>query len=73
MKNLIRTDNSVARKFNKTFRYIDELLTPRFINSIGLSPRAKNHRKSHLHYHISDLKAVTDLYDKREAFNFRIP
>ena len=27
MKKLIRTDISVARKFNKTFRYIDDLLT----------------------------------------------
>ena len=38
MKKLIRTDISVARKFNKTSRYIDDLLTlnnPRFLNSIG--------------------------------------
>ena len=27
MKNLIHTDFSVARKFNKTFRFIDDLLT----------------------------------------------
>ena len=38
MKKLIRMDISVARKLNKTFRYIDDLLTqnkPRFLNSIG--------------------------------------
>ena len=42
MKKLIRVDISVARKFNKTFRYIDDLLmlnNPRFLNSIyNLSP-----------------------------------
>ena len=34
MKKLIRTDFSVARKFNKTFKYIDDLLTLQFEKSI---------------------------------------
>ena len=37
MKGLIRKDLAAARKFNKTFRYIDELLVlnnPHFVKSI---------------------------------------
>ena len=86
MKKLIRTDISVARKFNKTFRYIDDLLTlnnPRFLNSRRqIYPHELELKKTtesptccsylDLDITISGLKFTTDLYDKTEVFNFRI-
>ena len=86
MRTLIRTDFSVARKFSKTFRYIDDLLTlnnPEFSNFIGhIYPQELELKKttespencSYLDLSISIVnhKFATDLYDKRETFNFTI-
>ena len=35
MKGLIHKDITAARKFSKTFRYIDDLLVPHFVKFIG--------------------------------------
>ena len=82
MKKLIRTDFSVARKFNKTFRYIHDLLTLnncQFEKSIpNIYPKELELKESPKHCSyldlnitISGLRYTTDLYDKREAFKFQ--
>ena len=81
MKKFICTDISASRKFNKTFRYIDDLhvLTLNNPSSIGQIYPLKKTTESptncsylDLNITISSLKFTTDLYDKRETFNFRI-
>ena len=86
MKSLIRTDLSVAAKFSNTCRYIDDLLTlnnPDFQACIGqiyppeleLKKTTESHDScSYLDLNINVLngKFCTDLYDKRDAFNFSI-
>ena len=86
MKSLIRTDLSVAAKFNNTCRYIDDLLTlnnPDFQVCIGqIYPpelELKNTTESHdscsyldLNINILNGKFYTDLYDKRDTFSFSI-
>ena len=83
---LIRTDLSVAAKFSNTCRYIDDLLTlnnPDFQACIGqiyppeleLKKTTESHDScSYLDLNINVLngKFCTDLYDKRDAFNFSI-
>ena len=86
MKSLIRTDLSVAAKFNNTCRYIDDLLTlnnPDFQACIGqIYPpelELKKTTESHdscfyldLNINILNGKFYTDLYDKRDTFSFSI-
>ena len=86
MKSLIRTDLSVAAKFNNTCRYIDDLLTlnnPDFQACIGqiyppeleLKKTTESHDScSYLDLNINILngKFYTDLYDKRDTFSFSI-
>ena len=86
MKDLIRTNLSLAGKFNRTFRYIDDLLTinnPDFSdyiskiypNELELKQTTEGQGKcSYLDLNIKIInnKFTTDLYDKREAFNFTI-
>ena len=86
MKSLIRTDLSVAAKFNNTCRYIDDLLTlnnPDFQAYIGqiyppeleLKKTTESHDScSYLDLNINILngKFYTDLYDKRDTFSFSI-
>ena len=86
MKELICTNLPLAGKFNKTFRYIDDLLTinnPDFSDYISKiypnEPELKQTTEGHgkcsyldLNIKIINNKFTTDLYDKREAFNFTI-
>ena len=86
MKDLIRKDLAAARKFNKTYRYIDDLLAlnnPHFVKSIGkiYPPQLELKRTTEgpitcsyldLNISISGHRFHTDLYDKRDAFNFHI-
>ena len=84
MRGLIRKDLATARKFNKTYRYIDDLLAlnnPHFVKSIGkiYPPQLELKRTtegpitcSYLNISILDRRFQTDLYDKRDAFNFHI-
>ena len=80
MKGLIRKDLAAARKFNKTFRYIDDLLAlnnPHFVKSIGkiYPPQlelTEGPITCDLNISISGHRFHTDLYDKRDAFNFHI-
>ena len=71
----------LAGKFNRTFRYIDDLLTinnPDFSdyiskiypNELELKQTTEGHGKCS--YLDLNIKFTTDLYDKREAFNFTI-
>ena len=67
----------MARKFNKTFRYIDDLLTlnnSQFEKSIpNIYPKELELKKTtESPKHCSYFRFTTDLYDKREAFKFRI-
>ena len=76
----------MARRFNKTFRYIDDLLrlnNSQFEKSIpNIYPKELEFKKTtespkHFSYldlniTISGLRFTTDLWDKREAFKFRI-
>ena len=85
MKGLIRNDIVAAKRFSNTFRYIHDLLTSNNTrNSIGkiyppelelkitteLSPTTCSYLD--LSISITNNKFNTDLYDKRDAFGFRI-
>ena len=86
MKSLIRTDLSVAAKFNNTCRYINDLLTlnnPDFQACIGqiyppeleLKKTTESHDScSYLDLNINILngKFYNDLCDKRDTFSFSI-
>ena len=86
MKELIRTNLPLAGKFNRTFRYIDDLLTinnSKFSDYISkIYPSELELKKTtesqgecsylDLNIKIINSKFTTDLYDKREAFNFNI-
>ena len=86
MRNLIRKDLSTAKRFCKTFRYIDDLLTlnnSRFKDVAGkiYPPELELKRTTEsptrcsyldLDISIAGHRFCTDLYDKRDAFNFRI-
>ena len=78
MKIQISNDLPLARKFNRTFRYIDDLLTlnnPGFCTFIDqILPKGTQVKKNY-RVIIVDLKIsieagryTTDLYDKRETF-----
>ena len=85
-KGLIRKDLAAARKFNKTYRYIDDLLAlnnPHFVKLIGkiYPPQLELKRTTEgpitcsyldLNISISGHRFHTDLYDKRDTFNFHI-
>ena len=86
MKNLLKSNFQLAKKFTYTARYIDDLLTlnnTRFENEIRniyppeLVLKKTTERVEHLSYldiaiSITNGKYVTTLYDKRDAFNFHI-
>ena len=77
MKDLIRKDLAAARKFNKTYGYIDDLLAlNNFVKSIDkIYPpqlELKEQLRAPLHISLSGHRFHTDLYDKRDAFNFHI-
>ena len=87
MKNLIKDNIWVARSFNNTMRYIDDLLTlnnnTRFQNAIDdiypteLQLKKTTECPTELSYldimiSINNGKYTTTLYDKRDSFNFNI-
>lgn len=86
MKTLIRANLPKARTFNNTFRYIDDLLTlnnPQFTHNIShIYPKELELKKTtegidtcsylDLSITIANHKFRTDLYDKRDSFNFEI-
>ena len=86
MRALIRNNMPLARKFNRTFRYIDDLLTlnnPDFCAFIDqIYPEELTLKRttegtdycSYLDIKISIVagRYTTDLYDKRETFKFKI-
>ena len=65
MKGLICKDRAAARKFSKTFRYIDDLLilnNPHFVKSIGKIYPAQL-ESTLLNISISGHRFHTNLYD----------
>ena len=82
MWDLLRKDLQAARRFYRTFRYIDDLLTlynSSFKNSIDtIYPlelelkRAEGPTTCSYFVSIAGHRFCTDLYNKRDAFNFRI-
>lgn len=88
MKQLLKDGNhTILRKFNKCFRYIDDLLTinnDNFIEKwkhkiyppeLNLTSEDKNDQKVNfldLHLFIQNKKLFYGLYDKRDNFNFPI-
>ena len=86
MKEKMRTDLSVASKFSRTCRYIDDLLS---LNNSGFEasvseiypPELELKRTTEspsncsyldLNIQIADGKFTSELYDKRDAFHFEI-
>ena len=86
MKSLLKNNFLLARKFNNTARYIDDLLT---LNNTDFSKEMPNIYPIELilkkttesvdmvsyldvSIHISSGKFVTDVFDKRDNFNFHI-
>ena len=86
MKIQISNDLPLARKFNRTFRYIDDLLTlnnPGFCTFIDqIYPKELKLKRTtegsdncsylDLNIRIEAGRYTTDLYDKRETFKFKI-
>ena len=80
MKIQISNDLPLARKFNRTFRYIDDLLTfnnPGFCTFIDqIYPKELKLKRttegSDLKISIEAGRYTTDLYDKRQTFKFKI-
>ena len=86
MKNLIKNNITLAKKFNFTTRYIDDLLTlnnGRFVHAIrhiypsDLQLKRTTESSTSLSYldvliSIDKGKYSTDVYDKRDGFNFNI-
>ena len=86
MKNLMRDNLCMAKRFSDTVRYIDDLLTlnnSNFEEEIPnvyppeLRPKRTSESDTNLSYlaisiSICSSKYVTEVYDKRDAFNFDI-
>ena len=84
MKGLMRDNLYIAKRFSDTVRYIDDLLTLNYnsFEVINIYPpeltlkrtTESNYRISYLDITISicNNKYVTEVYDKRENFNFNI-
>ena len=87
LKKISKTNNTLARKFGNTFRYIDDLLAlndgksfESFFHEIYPEELQLNKENEvdtettflDLHISINDRVFSTMLYDKREDFGFRI-
>ena len=83
MKNLMHDNLCMAKRFSDTVRYIDDLLTLNTSNfeeeilniyppELTLKRTSESDTKLSYPISICSSKYVTEVYDKRDAFNFNL-